>query len=380
MVPGYPWLLSLIERAPVDPSVIDPGIRWLQAALGTLTAAFYFFFARRAFHSLLVGLLAGLLCAANPFGIVNTAEINDGVVSSFLLAFALMLGSRASQQGGALTSLLYGLTLASLAMVRASLLPFGLVAIIWFLIRCRQIPRGWLYALLAFLGFGNALAPWTMRNHQAFGELLPLVDSAYLHAFEGNNPLTTGGPQSDETLRDALAQVRDTNRQAINKELADKTQPKRYNELAPDVINQVREDPAGFLRRRLNAALYFFLGENWFKEKKLVREGPSPADGMPDWLNSNQQAIAVGAILVMLGLGLIGWRWTYGWRMESMPSSLAVIWIPLPYILTHAEALSGPRLPLDGILLTYAAFVIACLVPPVARNLFAGGGGRPEDK
>jgi hypothetical protein len=291
-----------------------------------------------------------------------------------------MLGSRASQQGGALTSLLYGLALAALAMVRAALLPFGIVAIVWFLIRCRHMPRGWLDALLAFLGFGNALAPWTMRNHQTFGEFLPLVDSAYLHAFEGNNPLATGGPQSDETLRDAIAQVRDSNRQAINKELADKVQTKRYNELAPEVINQVREDPAGFLRRRLNAGLYFFLGETWFKEKKLAREGPSPADGMPDWLSSNQQSIAVGAILLMLGLGLLGWRWTYGWRMESMPSSFAVIWIPLPYILTHAEALSGPRLPLDGILLTYAAFVMACVVPPVAQNLFAGGGGRQEEK
>jgi hypothetical protein len=382
VAPGYPWLMSLIERAPLDPSVIDPGIRWLQAGLGTLTAAFYFFFARRAFHSLLVGVLAGLLCAANPFWIVNTAEINDGVVSSFLLGISLMLGSRASQQGGALTSLLYGLALAALAMVRAALLPFGIVAIVWFLVRCRQLPRGWLYALLAFLGFGNALAPWIMRNHQTFGEFLPLVDSAYLHAFEGNNQLATGGPQSDETLREALGQARDSNRQALNKELADKTQTKRYNELAPDVISQVRGDPASFLRRRINAGLYFFLGENWFKTNKLVREGSQPSDGMPSWLSDNQQAIAVGAVFLMLGLGLLGWRWTYGWRVEAMPSSLAVIWLPLPYILTHAEALSGPRLPLDGILLTYAAFVIACLVPPVARNLFGGGesSAKQEEK
>jgi hypothetical protein len=346
-----------------------------------LTAAFYFFFARRAFHSLLVGLLAGLLCAANPFWIVNTAEINDGVVSSFLLGLALMLGSRASQQGGAMTSLLYGASLAALALTRAALLPFGLVSMIWFLVRSRQMPRGWLYALLAFLGFGNALAPWIMRNYQTFGEVMPLVDSAYLHAWEGNNPQATGGPLSEQTMRDALVKVQDDNRESLAKQLADKKQTKRYNDLAPEVIKQVQENPAGFMQRRLNAALYFLVGESWFKEKQLVREGSSTEE-MPSWLSANQQIILVGTVVSMLFLGFIGWRWTYGWSLEAMPSSLAVLWIPLPYILTHAESFIGPRLPLDGVLLTYAAFVIACLIPPVARNLFAGGNtlAKQEDK
>ena len=53
-----------------------------------------------------------------------------------------------------------------------------------------------------------------------------------------------------------------------------------------------------------------------------------------------------------------------------MPSSLALVWILLPYLIGHAEALHGPRLPLDGVLLTYAAFVLACAVPHVGRHLF----------
>jgi len=46
-----------------------------------------------------------------------------------------------------------------------------------------------------------------------------------------------------------------------------------------------------------------------------------------------------------------------------MPSSLAMIWIPLPYILSHAEAPSDPRLSLDGVLLCYTAFALAYLLP-----------------
>jgi hypothetical protein len=60
-------------------------------------------------------------------------------------------------------------------------------------------------------------------------------------------------------------------------------------------------------------------------------------------------------VLGMLLLSLPGWRWSYGWRKESMPASLAVVWVPLPYILSHAEFLAGPQLPLDGVLLCYAA-------------------------
>jgi hypothetical protein len=49
--------------------------------------------------------------------------------------------------------------------------------------------------------------------------------------------------------------------------------------------------------------------------------------------------------------------------------------VPLPYLLGHAEALSGPRLPLDGVLLCYAAFVLVALVPGQGRDLLAGPPG-----
>src|SRR5262249_2651691 len=63
--PGYPWLLSWLEQARMQP--VDRTVRWLQAVLGALTAGFYFLFARQAFQSRLVAALAGLLCALHPF-------------------------------------------------------------------------------------------------------------------------------------------------------------------------------------------------------------------------------------------------------------------------------------------------------------------------
>src|SRR5207253_1312954 len=107
--------------------------------LGTFTVVCWFFFARRAFSSLLAGTSAGLLGALYPFWILNTAELADGVLVSFLLAAALALGTRGSQVGGPITSLLFGLSLAGIAMVRAALLPFALVAFVWYLFRCRTL-------------------------------------------------------------------------------------------------------------------------------------------------------------------------------------------------------------------------------------------------
>ncbi len=149
VAPAYPWLVSLVGRLEMPRRA---ALRWGQAVLGTLTALCYFCFARRAFQSLTVGFLAGLFLAIHPFWIINTAELNDGVLATFLLAAILALGTRAGQAGGPFLSLLFGLTLAGLAMTRAALLPFTLVALLWFLLSCRTIRAGWLCALLACLG------------------------------------------------------------------------------------------------------------------------------------------------------------------------------------------------------------------------------------
>jgi 4-amino-4-deoxy-L-arabinose transferase-like glycosyltransferase len=374
--PGYAFFLTALELSHLSP--VDRTARWTQCGLGTLAAAFYFLFALRAFGSRWVALLTGLFCALDPFWIINTAEIKDGVLATFLLSLCLLCGIRASQSGGAITSLIYGLALAALALVRATLLPFAVVAMLWFLLRCRTVRRGWLCAVVAFLGFVNGLAPWMLRNFKATGDLVPVVDTAYLHLWEGNNPQATGGPQGADTLLDSLAHARGQDRKAVAEELAKLSQKERYGALAGDVVKEVRSNPAATLRRRLQAGLNFLFGEEWFKQGVLWKRTDTPETQLPDWLAGAYPALLYGSLLGMLALGLLGWRWTYGWRSEAMPSSLALVWIPLPYVLSHAGMLQGPRLPLDGILLCYAAFAIVYLIPPIGAALWSGGGYADE--
>jgi len=357
--PGYPWLLGWASQwFNLGEAERNRWVRWAQCGLGALTAAVYFLFAWRAFASRTVATLTGLFCAVYPFWVINTATIDDGVLTSFLVGVSLYLGARAMATHGPFASLLYGLALAGLALVRASTLPFAFVALGWFLLRSRHESRGWLCALLAFLGFANGLVPWTVRNYTVFGKPIPIVDSTYLHLWIGNNPKATGGPATEAMWFDGLSSDRREKLLALKDD-----QPGRYMELGPDVWKEVAERPVTSLQRRFQAFLDFLVGERYFTDHRLADER-IPGEGLP-----GSELTLNLTLFGLLFFALLGWRWSYGWRKDAVPAALAFLWLPLPYILSHAEALHGPRLPLDGVLLCYAAFAVACLLPGIGGNL-----------
>ena len=348
-------------------------VRWIQCGLGALTAGFYFLFARRAFRSLTAGLLVGLLCALHPFWVVNTAALDDGVLASFLVSLVMFSGARAGQTGGPFASLIHGLALAAAALVRAALLPFAFAALAWFLLSSRKLPSGWLAALLAFLGFVIGVAPWAVRNWQEFGEPIPVVDSAYLHLWMGNNPQADGGRVDPEKVLPA---------DDVQKLKDDKKQPERYSRLGRAVWDDMRDHPAAVAQHRFQSCLAFFFGAtsrptadesaaSAGAARMRVVDAARATDDDRKVLSSSDM-IFFWTLLGVLVLAFLGWRWSYGWQAESMPAALAVFWIALPYILSHAEALSGPRLPLDGVLLCYAAFALLCLTPGVRRYFLDG--------
>ena len=363
VAPGYPWLVA--QLAQVEPAP-DALIRWLQCALGVLTVVCLFLFARRAFASEVVALLTGLLAAVHPFWIINTGELTDGALATFLLAAALLLGTRGSQSGGACTSLFFGLCLAGLAMVRAALLPFAAVGLLWFLYQCKHVRHGWFNAILAFLGFANGLAPWAVRNWNAFERPVPIVTSAFLHLWIGNNPSATGGPMDETGLRASLSKER------LDELLAESNQAKRYALLGQDVLQEIVRDPAATVTRRCQAGLKFLAGDDWFAGQRMSRAFHENAEGEtaapPEWLTANVEVWLQGTVLALLLLGMLGWRWSFAWKGNARLATLAFLWVPLPYLLSHAEELSGPRLPWDALLICYSAYALACLAPSVAGS------------
>lgn len=388
--PGYPYVLSLLAR--INPDKWQQWARYLQCVLGGLTAVLYFLFAFRAFRMRLLATIVGVFCALHPFWIANTAALNDGTLTAFALAWVLHLGARASEEDRHFSSLLYGLVLAGLALLRSTMLPFAFVAMIWFLWRCRRPGKGWLSALLAFLGFINGLLPWTLRNFkEPFKSPVPVVSSAYYHLSMGNNYDANGGPLSEEEHAKALARY--TPDKSADQWIQDlegsPKQVERYRKLGPPTLTHVKKRPDLFMQQRLEAAQSFLFSHAWFEDppdpadrKRAGRTlvGVSAADPMPDWLASRYQTVFGGVLLGMLFFGMLGWRWSFGWRDSSSPMALALIWAPVPYILSHAGELHGPRMPLDGILLTYTAFAIFALLPGTRQSLLAGENPPPEEE
>ena len=367
VAPGYPWLLAQLSAFNSTPDLL---MRWLQCALGAMSAGFLYLFARRAFGNPVVAMLAGTFAALHPFWIINTGELNEGVLATFLLAAALLLGTRGCQSGGAFTSLLFGLSLSTLAMVRPTLLPFGVVALLWYLYHCRGLRHGWFNAILAFLGFANGLAPWAVRNWNAFEEPVPVVTSAYLHLWIGNNPGAAGGPMDETALRLSFPPER------LKELLAEGNQAKRYAGLGRDVVQEIGRDPAAAVTHRLQAAVKYVSGDAWFANQRMCRTQPvrDEADTAPqaEWLTANIEVLLQGSLLVLLVLGLLGWRWSLAWKRNARLAEFAFLLAPLPYVLSHAEELSGPRLPWDAVLICYSAYAVACLAP------FVAGSAEPE--
>ena len=363
MAPGYPWLIAQLAQFDAAP---DAPVRWLQCVLGALTAGCLFLFARRAFNNEVVALLAGLLAAVHPFWIINAAELNDGVLTTFLLAATLMLGTRGAQSGGACTSLLYGLSLAGLAMTRAALLPFGIVGLLWYLYQCKNIRYGWFNAILAFLGFANGLAPWAVRNLNAFEEPVPVASSAGLHLWIGNNPQANGGPMDEAALRKSLPPER------LAELLGESNQAKRYASLGQDVLGEITRDPAAAVTHRWQAGMKFLVGADWFAQQRLSRDLQGRAENeimaAPDWLAPYAELWLQGSLLALVLFGCLGRRWSHAWRKNARLATLAFLWVPLTYLLSHAEELTGPRLPWDALLICFSAYALACLMPQVAGS------------
>jgi hypothetical protein len=189
----------------------------------------------------------------------------------------------------------------------------------------------------------------------------------YLHLWYGNNPQATGG-EPTESMVHALPQEK---REELEKVPAAE-QPRRYNKLARPVLDWAWDNKTKALSRRVDAFDRFLMSERYFTHGQLA--APT-GDGEPI---GGMQGLLLGTLVAMLGLAFVGWRWGYAWRKQSMPASLVVLWLPLPYILGHAEALHGARLPLDGVLLTFAAVTLVGLVPGVGTRLREGQAPPPE--
>ncbi len=221
-VPGEPTLF----RAPLYPMLMALfysifGHNFLpivlaQALAGAFSAPLLALIGRKITGSLWIGLLAGLLFTLNPLLVFTSGLLYTETFYLFLLLLIvyswLQLVDRPSNW--LLLALGSGILFGLSVLMKPNLLLFPVWLALWAWLVFRQ--RGWglLNVACITLAMLFVLLPWTLRNYEVTGKLVPVSTNTGLNLAQGNNSFVRGGaleasllpatPDLSELERDAF--------------------------------------------------------------------------------------------------------------------------------------------------------------------------------
>ncbi len=321
-------------------------LRLIQALIGALAIIPAYGMATTLFGNRRVGLVAALLVAINYTLAAATTELLTETLfmAGLLLFFWLILAGGAAPAGhsAARRTLVAGLSLGALALLRSVALPLLPLGALWLLMRRPPTSR-WMPAIMLILGATLVIAPWTIRNYATYGALI-LIDTT-----GAENLWLDNDPDGREFVKQQLYALGDD--RALRQRLA-----------AERGTRVILDDPARFLDKAWGEAQKFFALQ-YFDDLRARRAIWVPPAEV--WL---RVLAGDGLWLLLLIGGTIGW-WlgseanhrTDGARLFGFASPR---WLFLPwafYTLLTALAFHVElryRLPLYPALLPYAAWLI----------------------
>lgn len=165
--PGYPLLLSLFEKAPLDDWVL-PHILLFQAFLSALTVVLVFCFSR-IFLPAGWAVAASLLTAISPHLIAGNSYILTETFFGFLLMLFALLVSLPTEKRSIWLDGTAGLILGFASLVRPGLQYFP-VAMAPLFIEANKWKKGIRTLFPVILGFFIVFSPWIIRNIVVLGK------------------------------------------------------------------------------------------------------------------------------------------------------------------------------------------------------------------
>ena len=233
---GWPWLLSLAFRAG-GTSLATLGVLNLGAAL--LTVWLTRDLGRLLTGSEGAGRIAALLYAVYPNAVLYVPLALTEVPYTALLLVAVKLLVDDSPARQSARWVLAGLVLALATLIKAQTLVIVPAIVLVMALRTRSV---WRPALCGALVLGTALlaiAPWTVRNHQALGAWVMVSTNGGYTLLTGNNDSANGTYTPDDPLVkqvEARTDLDEVARDALARNLAKDwiaTHPARFAALAP---------------------------------------------------------------------------------------------------------------------------------------------------
>ncbi len=171
-VPGYPVFLALLSLGqPVSVTFLRAG----QAALAALGSVFVFRLADRLFGRR-PAIVAGLLYALDPLLVITSGLLYPEAVAALLIPPVVLIAVQGSARDSLARSASAGALREILALLRPVALVLPPIVAGWIALTVGASP-GRRVAHVGALGlaFVLVLAPWTVRNLQVHGRLVPVA-------------------------------------------------------------------------------------------------------------------------------------------------------------------------------------------------------------
>ncbi|MFZ0286159.1 MAG: hypothetical protein WAL32_13095 [Terriglobales bacterium] len=340
---GYssPW-----ANTPLAPTAVEPPIYsfllagifhfagaysyralWIAAGLNAVfsatTAVLILRIGKREFGSL-AGVLAAWVWACWLYEAAVAVRLWESSLSALLLMVVLLMLPKLKAQRIWLW-LFFGFLAGVAALTNTTLLALFPFFWAWLWIHGRQLGGRSGRLVLASVGiFLLTLLPWTIRNYQVFGRLIPVRDNFGLELWLGNH--------------EGVSQRFDNDFPILDPNEYNRLGEIRFMESKRDIALQfIGQDPLEFLRLSARRCLHYWIA-------------PDPMA----WSFVSLMAWS-GMILALRRKGL-----------EAIPYSVVLVVFPLIYYITHT--FNSYRHPIEPVMFLLAAYAGVSLLKWLARQ------------
>ncbi len=353
MAPIYPFLLFLDFKIFGLKAFLP--VQILQAFVLAIVPVISYPLWKKLFKSEFVAILGAFILALNypyPFW---AGYIGVPTFLSLGTIITILFFIRAFENKRVIDFIILGLVLGIFLLLDPIILMIFVSGTVWMSLFLK--PKWKVsYCVLILLVATAVTSPWLIRNYRTFGRF-PLIKSTFgLNLLEGNSPIASGGLYTKEGVHTTEGLINifpDTVLEKFKRvneiERADICQKLAFNYIK----KMIKEDPLRFFQLRLNAYLYFWLGQAWhINYKPALKEGWSGhvSKLLPIMVLVFSLLLIITAILGMVKAGKPG---SIGWFII-----IILLLYPLPYVITKGHSLVRYRAVLDPLLAGYSSFFI----------------------
>lgn len=180
--PLYPWVLRLV---PTFDEGVYGGVLVLQALAGTAMLACVYVLARRRLSHGAALLAVALTLLYAPLSFYETRLLGDSLATNLMLAL-LVAADVLTDRPSAARAALLGLLVAAAALLRPQALLLAIALLAWLASGQRRLAPAYVIGLLALL------APFTLHNWRASGDLIPISNNGGVNLWLANTGPLSG--------------------------------------------------------------------------------------------------------------------------------------------------------------------------------------------